>query len=371
MEKTIIMLGRVSTSIKAGIPVHVLSIINALSSAKNISIINIVPSLDNYSKRQHRQITSNSIEVICPANFAVKTLSLSLDFLFYFKSICNRYPSSPIHVHLPDPLSLIAILLFARHRKVFYTVHAELVGKGVFSLIYNLMLLSLDSRHSSFVFPTKSHRESIHIPKRFKNSIELPFIFEDPLYPDSMSCIRAKTNTSSTVLTFVGRLVPYKGVEVLIRAMAMVPQSIPLSLNIVGDGPMRADLQVAASQDLRIKFSGEISDTQLSLLYSQTHIFVLPSISRAEAFGIVQVEAMLHACMVLSSYLGNGVNDVNQESISGHSFPAGNSAALAELIIQYSTDQSARNSLMLSARKYAKTRFASQSLLDSYLHLYK
>ena len=71
----------------------------------------------------------------------------------------------------------------------------------------------------------------------------------------------------------------------------------------------------------RILFLGEIDDQELKLQYANSHLFILPSISKAEAFGIVQVEAMMYSCLCLSSFLDNGVNVVNRENVSGMSFP--------------------------------------------------
>src|SRR6185295_4672597 len=108
-----------------------------------------------------------------------------------------------------------------------------------------------------------------------------------------------------TVL-FVGRLVAYKGLDVLLRAMVDVPGSLAL----VGDGPLRESLQKLA-QELgvadRVTFLGRVSDADRLAWFGRADVVVLPSVSRQEAFGMVQVEAMLTGRPVVSTSVPTGV----------------------------------------------------------------
>ena len=169
---------------------------------------------------------------------------------------------------------------------------------------------------------------------------------------------------------FVGRHVPYKGIHVVINAFKKIDKNLNIKLNIIGDGPLTNDLKSLAKDDYRIKFSGEINDQQLKLEYCNAHVFVLPSVSRAEAFGIVQVEAMLHSCLCLSSFLDNGVNIVNKDRLSGRSFPPNNSDKLSELLLCFLRDNELRNQYMKSANKYAVETFSSKTLQNEYKNLY-
>ncbi|MCA1810601.1 MAG: glycosyltransferase family 4 protein [Halobacteriales archaeon] len=126
-------------------------------------------------------------------------------------------------------------------------------------------------------------------------------------------------------LLFVGRLVPYKGVEVLLRALALLRPCPPLW--IVGDGPLRAHLEALAKElQVPVTFLGRVGDADLPALYRGARLTVLPSVTGQEAFGISLIESMACGTPVVASSLP-GVAEV--ASVGGLVAPPGDPAALA------------------------------------------
>lgn len=126
-------------------------------------------------------------------------------------------------------------------------------------------------------------------------------------------------------LLFVGRLVPYKGLEVLLRAMAKSKVTNPLL--IVGDGPLRVPLkQLATRLGIDAHFLGHVPDADLPALYRGARLTVLPSVNKQEAFGIALVESMACGTPVLASALP-GVREVAE--VGGLTAPPGDVDALA------------------------------------------
>lgn len=131
-----------------------------------------------------------------------------------------------------------------------------------------------------------------------------------------------------TFLLFVGRLVPYKGLSVLLRAMAEARIQVPLV--IVGDGPLRPALERSArSLGLDVRFLGRVADGVLPRLYSQATLTLLPSVNRQEAFGISLLESMACGTPVVASSLP-GVAALAAEG--GLVAPPGDTDRLAEAI---------------------------------------
>jgi glycosyltransferase involved in cell wall biosynthesis len=127
-------------------------------------------------------------------------------------------------------------------------------------------------------------------------------------------------------LLFVGRLVPYKGLDVLLRALAQSRVGLPLL--VVGDGPLRPRLQQLARRlKVDAHFLGAVPDADLPALYRGARLTVLPSVNRQEAFGIVLVESMACGTPVLASALP-GVAEVAQAG-GGLAVPPGDVASLA------------------------------------------
>ena len=103
-------------------------------------------------------------------------------------------------------------------------------------------------------------------------------------------------------LLFVGRLVPYKGVDVLIRALARLHSAPPLV--VAGDGPQRRKLEsLARSLGVDVRFLGHVPDADLPALYRGARLTILPSVNQQEAFGIALVESMACGTPVVASDL--------------------------------------------------------------------
>jgi len=126
---------------------------------------------------------------------------------------------------------------------------------------------------------------------------------------------RVTSNGKKEVL-FVGQLKEYKGVSFLIEAIAKLRRNgTNVALNIAGEGPSYARLKAMADRlELgdSVRFLGNLNNSELVDSYGSCDLVVLPSISRREAFGLVQLEASAAGKAVVASDIP-GVNDVNKK----------------------------------------------------------
>jgi rhamnosyl/mannosyltransferase len=125
----------------------------------------------------------------------------------------------------------------------------------------------------------------------------------------------------------IGRLVPYKGFDILIRAM----KNVDAKLLLIGTGPQHDALRrLISSENLQQKIAllGRVDDIRPYL--DAASIFVLPSVTRAEAFGIVQLEAMAAGLPVINTDIDSGVPEVCVNGETAITVPPSSSAALAE-----------------------------------------
>jgi rhamnosyl/mannosyltransferase len=174
---------------------------------------------------------------------------------------------------------------------------------------------------------------------------------------DEREASRIRKDAGRPIVLFVGRLVPYKGLDTLVASAKMVRDAVFL---LVGDGPLEGELKRRAAElgvADRFVFTGRVA--RLKPYYLACDVFVLPSDSPVEAFGLVQVEAMSFGKPVVTSDLPTGVTYVNQDGKTGFTFPVRNSPKLAEALNRLLSDESLRNRLGQYAKERVEREFVS------------
>jgi rhamnosyl/mannosyltransferase len=172
------------------------------------------------------------------------------------------------------------------------------------------------------------------------------------------------------VVLFVGRLVYYKGADVLVRAM----RGVDADLVIVGDGPLEAELRaLAASTGIadRVTFVPTQPFEELVARYRAADVFALPSISRAESFGIVQLEAQVCGVPCISTDLPTSVPFVNLDGVTGITVRTGDVDSLSEALTRLVGDEGLRERFGAQARERVLSDFTIERMVSSYLALYR
>jgi rhamnosyl/mannosyltransferase len=187
--------------------------------------------------------------------------------------------------------------------------------------------------------------------------------------PELLSRAEAmRARFGSPLALFVGRLVPYKGVDVLIDAVA----GLPMTTVIVGEGPERAALESrAAARSERIAFAGQVDNETLAALYTACDVFVLPSVTRAEAFGMVQLEAMACGKPVISTNLQSGVPWVNRHGETGLVVEPGDATGLRDAIVRLLEDADLRRTLGRAASARVLSEFTVSQMVARTVSLYR
>jgi len=133
-------------------------------------------------------------------------------------------------------------------------------------------------------------------------------------------------------LIAAGRLMPEKGVDVLLEAMRLLQaRDVDVELEVVGSGPERPRLAaLAAPLGHRVTFHESVSQSELHDAIRQAHVLVVPS--RREGLGLVAVEALALGRPVVASAVG-GLIDTIEDGVDGTLVPPGDAAALADALV--------------------------------------
>jgi glycosyltransferase involved in cell wall biosynthesis len=129
------------------------------------------------------------------------------------------------------------------------------------------------------------------------------------------------SNRSGVV--FVGRLIPIKGIEVLLAALRRM--ETPPALRLLGDGPLRASLE-EASRDLPVTFAGRVEPERVSSTIADARLLVAPSWS--EGFPNAVLEGLERGIPAIATRVG-GIPDVVQDGVNGRLIDPGDQESLA------------------------------------------
>ena len=133
---------------------------------------------------------------------------------------------------------------------------------------------------------------------------------------------------------FVGRFARFKGLDILIRGLSLLPPEYGAVL--IGDGPyaglVRDQIDRLGLHD-RVLLPGIIPNEDLPRWYRSCDLLVLPSVLRSESFGIVALEAMASGLPIITTELGTGTSLYNTDGVTGRVIPPGDAEALAGAIV--------------------------------------
>jgi len=171
-------------------------------------------------------------------------------------------------------------------------------------------------------------------------------------------------------MLFVGRLVPYKGLEFLIRAVARLPET---ELVVIGEGPLAEPLAKQADQagcQSRIRFVGPMDQTGVAAHLTRARALVLPSVDSSETFGLVQLEAMAAGVPVIASDLPTGVREVGIPGETCLLVPPSDDLALAEAMGRLQDDLALARRLGEGGRRRFRECYSRDIMIDRLLTWY-
>jgi glycosyltransferase involved in cell wall biosynthesis len=287
----------------------------------------------------------------------------------------KKFDADLIHVHLANPLAELSALMAERDVPIVAHFHSDVVRPlpPVVRAVYERFLHAFYRRVNCIVVPSPRHIDiSKFVPSYRHKCRVVPFgISVERFALDEHGCRRVdQLRDGQPSILFVGRLVHYKGVEFLIRAMA----DVKARLWIVGTGPLEDSLkQLAKEKGIadRVKFLGHVSDDDLLAYYHACDVFALPSITNQEMFGLVQLEAMACRKPVISTTLPTGVPWVNQHGKTGYTVAPGNPAELAQSIQLLLSSRELREELGAAGRARVEEQFSSGKMAEAMLQVYQ
>jgi glycosyltransferase involved in cell wall biosynthesis len=278
-----------------------------------------------------------------------------------------------IHIHLPNPTAVMAYLASGHRGKAIFTYHSDTVKQKVLGSLFQPLLDAALRRSSAVIATSPNYLQTSPVLATVRERCHvIPYGIDltqfEQYDPTMVSRVRQKYG--DRLIVSVGRLVYYKGFEYLIRAMTRVNGK----LLIIGDGPLRADLQQLAA-DLgvteKVVLVGEVQNEHVIPYYHAAQIFALASVARSEAFGIVQIEAMASGLPVVNTGLDSGVPFVSLDGQTGLTVAPADPDAMAAALNRLLDDAELRRTLGSAGVERARKEFSLDTMVGRTLELYR
>lgn len=278
-----------------------------------------------------------------------------------------------VHVHHPDPMAALALRLSGYKGKVVLHWHSDIVKQKKFLKLYLPLQRWLLHRADLVVGTTPIYVKSSPYLWPVRHKITSLPIGIEPLAPDLEGAERIRRQYGDRRIVFaLGRLVPYKGFDYLIRAAQYLDDRYVILIG--GKGPLEDYLceQITKYKVTgRVRLLGYVPESDLPAYYTAATIFCLSSVQKTEAFGIVQLEAMSCGRPVVATNIhGSGISWVNAHGVSGLNVQPCVPEQLAEAILTITRDEPTYQRFSQQARLRFQNMFTKEIMINQLLNIY-
>jgi len=280
-----------------------------------------------------------------------------------------------LHFHMPFPMGDVSYLLSGSKIPAIASYHSDVIRQKISNIFYKPVLNKFLKKTKKIIVSSKNYADSSPVLLKFIDKIvSIPYgidigFFNPSSHPDDIEG-KIREKYGDKIILYVGVLRYYKGLNVLVEAMKYVDGK----LIIIGRGPEYKTLsRLIYKNNLegKILMAGSVTNFNLLPYYRSCDVFVLPSVYRSEAFGIVLLEAMACGRPVISTELGTGTSWVNQHGVTGLVVPPGDPKALADAINKMLDDRELADRFGANARKRVEENFTKELMADKIYRVYE
>ena len=267
-------------------------------------------------------------------------------------------------LHAPFPLAdLMFALGLGRDRALVVHYHADIVSHAGLRWLVELLMRRTLRRADAIIVSDTVLLHGSPLLREFADKCHVvPFGVDVSKYdwPSRRADDDDAEHERRRLVLACGQLVPYKGFDALVRAA--VGQRFEVW--IVGEGPERARLERmirSLGVEDRVRLLGSAPHAKLTKFMCTADVFVLPSVTNAETFGIAQLEAMAAGRPIINTSLDTAVPRVARDGIEAITVPPGNHARLAEAIETLFRNPERRRRMGHAARHRATTQYSADA----------
>lgn len=284
-----------------------------------------------------------------------------------------------IHLHHPNILGFLSALTLRKKNQLLIHWHSDIINKGILGTLIKPIEYLILRKAKKIIATSYQYLESSSSLTKFKKKVVVvPIGVKDirtnsinKSFNSNIDYLLNKTQGKHIILS-VGRLVPYKGFDVLINSVKYLNDDAVIV--IIGSGQLKITLDSLVEKNAykdRVFIVGQLSDNELQILFKKADIYCLSSVERSEAFGVVLLEAMSYSLPIVATNIkGSGVSWVNKHNISGLNVPVKDPRALANAINKILNDENLKTRLSLGSRSRYESKFTENITINKVIAIY-
>mgnify|MGYP002801025477 FL=1 len=317
--------------------------------------------------------TVDGVPIIRAGTFAkVASQSLSLSFGKLLKKTFREFQPDVVIFHCPNPFEAYYLKKQLKKYpacKLVVWWHLDITKQKVLGKFFTRQSRWLLHRAVKVVATSPNYIEgSAQLKSVREKCVVIPCCANEArISVDDEIRTRAeelrREYAGKTLLFAVGRHVPYKGMEYLVRASRLLDDKYAVCIG--GSGPLTPELKQLAEGDAKVRFLGRVSDLDLKAYLCACDIFCFPSVTKNEAFGIALAEAMSFAKPAVTFTIeGSGVNYVSLDKVTGIECPNGDVEAYAAAIRTLAEDKELRRRCGIAAHERVQALFTQEKFAE-------
>lgn len=307
----------------------------------------------------------------CRQLFDLLSTPVSLQYLY---DIRKRTKDSDIVIyHFPYPMVDLAVLLRLYSGRLVVWWHCGFEKYKKLAPFYRPFVMHTLRKADRILVSSKGNIENSRVLRHFRKKCRIiPFCVSDECLNRGKAYASAAADRNRIRILFIGRLVWYKGCDILLKAFAGMHRK-DCELVLVGSGPLEQELKdLAASFPLKnVVFTGMVSEEEKMRQIEACDFLVLPSVSKAEAFAVVQLEAMAFGKPVINTALKSGVPYVSIDGVTGITVKPGNIRELAAAMEELAGNAQLRKTYGENALRLVQSEYTQELMVKRHRKVFE
>lgn len=312
------------------------------------------------NKNEHFSSIGEFGESIKWINLDIKLRSAPFNFKFFFefREYVKNNKIDRIYVHLPNPymheLVRFNYSFLKKHNvEILSVYHSDIINQKFLRFFYDKYFIKTAELYNKIIVSSENLWIFSKVLTKLPSSKKavIPFCSEGNMHFLERKECKGK-------LLAIGRLVPYKGFKFLIETV----MNTEYELHIIGDGPLYNELVSLRASNVFLH--KKVSEDKKYQLIKESDLLIVSSINKAEAYGMIIVEAFESGLPVVASKLDSGVTFLVQDNFTGKIFKPGNKEELIEGIRFFQKNSVQYNAISKNVRAFYESELSFSSFKE-------